>query len=745
MKITSILFSLFCFLLLPTAYSDEGVPQLPVKTSASIVHYGQQKYLAVHFINHPHWHTYWRNPGDAGLPTKIEFSDEADALELTEMPWPTPKRFIEKGNILAYGYDDGYSRFYKINSSTLPNIDFTITSTWLVCKHICIPGRVQMKTILEDGNLKKVIPSHMNVDQSESLKRLSALPSKSEWPSELDIILKKTKKENQLALYYNTQGEKSSTTLYKSSNLLFPISAPLISFGHESLYYNKSLTLSGRMFLEWDGEYETPPQQLPSDGQFETPLKVEFLYVNPITKKGTIVTKTFSSFQKEEDDKMNSFLGLLTQIIPNGPDTIKIDLSNVGDTQSNEEESENSFWKLLLFGFLGGLILNIMPCVLPVISLKLFGLIIHSDESHKKILKHNIFYTLGVLSTFMVLALVIIFVKSSGESIGWGFQLQSPTFVMLMILLLFIMALNLFGLFEFYTPGGKKLGNVALKKGFFGDFAGGILATILATPCSAPFLGAALTFAFSSSPLGIISIFMSIGLGLSFPFLLTGMFPKTINFLPRPGLWMEKVKKFLGLTLLFTLIWLVDVYVALTNGGLSLLKLNSIIVTLFFAVYFFKRISNNKLLQVIFFLIPLGLSYSLIKSHFNIQLGQSNSSQIIQDKSSMGLDWKPWSEEAMENLKNEQKLVFIDFTAKWCFTCKVNEKIVLDTDKFRKLVKDRDIHLLLGDWTKKDPKITSFLKKHKLVGVPAYFIQRPNGEIIKLGETITIKEIAKNL
>lgn len=729
-----------------TFAAGDDVPPIPVKTSASVISHEGTPYLAVHYENHPHWHTYWKNPGDAGLPTKIEFSSEAKSLELKEMPWATPKRYIENGNILAYGYDGAYTRFFKINDLVDGKKNFKITSSWLVCKHICIPGKVEMSVLYENKKITKVIPSHFDVTDEVAVQRLVNLPTEGQWPAELDIILKKTDKENQLVLYYNKQGDQSSASFYQSSNMLFPISAPLMSFGHEKLYYNSSKTISGRMTLEWDGEYETPEVPLPKNGKFEKPVEFKFLFVDPITKKATLISKKFSEFQPEDEKKMQSFLGLLTSIKPNGPDTKADSKGGHTPSQGVTNATETNFWMLLLFGFLGGLILNIMPCVLPVISLKLFGLIVHSDEGHSKILKHNLFYTLGVLSTFLVLALTILFIKNSGESIGWGFQLQSPTFVLFMVILLFVMALNLFGLFEFYTPGGKKLGNVELKKGFFGDFFGGVLATILSTPCSAPFLGTALTFAFSTSAFGIITIFLSIGLGLSFPFILTGIFPKTISFLPKPGLWMEKVKKFLGLTLLLTVVWLLDVYVALTDGGLSLLKVNSILVFLFFAFYFGAKISKNLFLRIIFFLVPIALGIGLIQGHMNPSVSApTGSSQLIQDKATSGLNWKPWSQEAMDSHKKAGELVFIDFTAKWCFTCKVNEKVVLDTDDFRSLVKEKNIKLLLGDWTKKDPRITKFLNANGLVGVPAYFVQRPDGELINLGETITINKIKSNL
>ena len=241
-----------------------------------------------------------------------------------------------------------------------------------------------------------------------------------------------------------------------------------------------------------------------------------------------------------------------------------------------------------------------MPCVLPVISLKLFGLIIHSNETKKQILKHNLSYTAGVLASFLILGAAVVILKASGDQIGWGFQLQSPLFVLTMMIILLVMALNMLGLFEFVTPGGKHLGNAEIKKGMGGDFINGVLATILSTPCSAPFLGTALTFAFTTSYLNIFLIFIAVGIGLSFPFLLTGFFPALIKFLPKPGLWMENLKRLLGLSLILTAIWLYDVFFAILSHEALGLYINTLFALIIFAFYFRKHMSKNRLFNAIF-------------------------------------------------------------------------------------------------------------------------------------------------
>ncbi|HLW56073.1 MAG TPA: thioredoxin family protein [Bacteriovoracaceae bacterium] len=387
----------------------------------------------------------------------------------------------------------------------------------------------------------------------------------------------------------------------------------------------------------------------------------------------------------------------------------------------------------IVFAFLGGLILNLMPCVLPVISLKLFSLIKYQESSQKKLLKHNFFFTLGVLSTFMALAAIVVALKVGGEEIGWGFQLQSPAFVLFMMILLFIMTLNLFGLFEFKTPGGSKLGSAQTKEGILGDFFTGVLTTILSTPCSAPFLGTALTFAFTTNYYTVFLIFLFIGLGLSFPFIMTSLFPASLKFLPRPGLWMEKLKYILGLSLLITTIWLYDVFVSLVEFDLISWRVNLLFALWFFLFFMYQKIKNRFVIGAII-LLTLGSTFVAFK---DIKLRTHTPFAQAASK------WTPWSEAKLSELKGE--LVFMDFTAEWCLTCKVNKKLVLDTNAFEALAQKYNVKLLRADWTKRDDHITQFLRRHNVVGVPAYFVQKKDGSIVHLGETISISKIEQHL
>ncbi|OUR96544.1 hypothetical protein A9Q84_09350 [Halobacteriovorax marinus] len=719
--------------------SKEVIPDLPVKATVSTFNDGTDNYLSLSYKNYPHWHTYWKNPGDAGLPLMYFFEIDGKKVTLEELEWPVPKKYIEEGNMLAFGYEGQYSLFFKLPKK-YSNGSFKIKSNWLVCKHICIPGQINFSGNIRNGNIEQLEGATLEVSKSTLLNQLKDLPAKRDFPSNLDIVLAKSvgDKENKLTLYYNLSLEKPGK-FNLEKNLLTPYPAGPFTFVREKVFIDSKNNLYAKHTIEWDGEYMEPEIPLPLSGKFKKPYTLKFLYANPENGKVEIIEHDIHTYSLTAATRFEKFTELLKPL--EAKSVIKTQVK----TEIPKAESETSLFSYLLLAFIGGLILNFMPCVLPVISIKLFSLIKNRNEDRSRVLKHNLSYTLGILSTFSLLALTIILFKGAGEQVGWGFQLQSPTFVLVMIFALFIFSLNLFGLFEFNTPGGSHLGDVKTKDSFFGDFLSGVLATVLSTPCSAPFLGAALTFAFTSSNSIIFLVFLFVGLGLAFPFLVTGFIPSTISFLPKPGMWMEKLKKFLGLTLVLTTLWLMDVYSALIEDSTELmLKLNIALSLCFFAFYLAKHITKSKVIKAISHILYLSLIVNIVMTPIVPSVGDS-SSKLLNEKNSKGLAWEKWSEDSMKKYSSTGQLVFIDFTAKWCFTCKVNERLVIDTDKFKNLVEKKNIKLLLADWTKRDVVIGNWLKKNGFVGVPAYFVINKKGELKNLGETITISEIRESL
>ena len=726
-----------------------------VKFQVTSFNHQGQTYLATTLRHLQGWHTYWKNPGDSGLPTKIRFSliqgDSQNLFEhpeLVELEWPTPKRYIEEGQIEVFGHSGDKTLFFSLSPALLKNLDgkkMQVHGTWLMCADICIPGETRINGMWKNGKWINDSQPHYELIEDILIGRLQNLPQMGKLPIDADLILVRDPNKEGLVLYSNFS-QISADDLIEKMNVLTPFKQSPLDFRREEIFQDKEKNLYLKMAIDWDGRYQTPPTELPIDGKFEKPLTLRFLFANPRTKKAEVVEKTFSEFSTQAFEGLERFHSMLTALNPiddsQQPSWDKSETA-LEDTAMEAPTVPQGLISFLLFAFIGGLILNLMPCVLPVISLKLFSLIKHGHEGQTRVLKHNLSYTFGVLVTFWVLTAVVILLKSAGEVVGWGFQLQSPIFVAFMALVIFVLGLNMFGLFEFATPGGSKLGNIKLEEGFSGDFFSGVLATILSTPCSAPFLGAALTFAFSSSSLTIFLVLSFVGLGLASPFLLTGFFPKLIAFLPRPGMWMDHFKKFLGLTLFLTTLWLLDVYSSLIIGTVGVLKLQTLLALIFFVIYVHQKMSRSWKLKIPLAGLILFLSFGVFSTPQSSGDYQGDGSALLQEKNMQGLDWIQWSEEGMGKLAEENELVFIDFTAKWCLTCKVNERLVIDTNRFKKMVDQYDIKLMLADWTRRDELIGNWLKSQGLVGVPAYFIQRPDGSLINLGETLTLSGLEK--
>ena len=450
---------------------------------------------------------------------------------------------------------------------------------------MCIPGEKILNGTISEGKLTS--DGEISISSTEIQTRFSNLPLKYN-KQDIDFVLTRTPNEDTpLTLYYQFNDTKATPKL-GAHYLITPFLQEPFDFLKEKLI-KEGEALIGKIPISWDGEYMEPVEKLPANGVFETPKTLKFLFYHPTEKKSFVVSKTFNKFLLDGAKKFETFFSNLKK------NSNEITKPSFPDSQEPEalEKKEEGLLLILLFAFLGGLILNFMPCVLPVISLKLFGLIKSSQTTRKEIFRHNIFYSLGVVVSFWALAAVILILKNSGESLGWGFQLQSPSFVAIVILILFIFALNLFGLFEFRVPGASKLGGVQLKEGATGDFFNGVLATILSTPCSAPFLGAALTYAFTSEGVITFTIFTFMATGLAFPFLIIAFFPSTINWLPKPGMWMDHLKKFLGLALLLTVVWLFDVFISLVDGSDAIIYFNTTLVFTFFWIYFSNKITKK--------------------------------------------------------------------------------------------------------------------------------------------------------
>lgn len=406
-------------------------------------------------------------------------------------------------------------------------------------------------------------------------------------------------------------------------------------------------------------------------------------------------------------------------------------------------------WLALLYGFLGGMILNLMPCVLPVISLKVFGFIRQAGEAPGKIFAHGLAFVGGIFAWFLGLAAVIIALKSGGAEVTWAFQFQNPWFNIGIGSVVFVFALNLFGVFEVVLPGraSNAMESASSASGLSGSFAQGVFATLLATPCTAPFLGTALGFAFSQSAAVILAMFASVAFGMALPYLLLTARPGWMRFLPRPGAWMERLKQFMGFPLLATLVWILSI-IGGQKGLDGVLWFIAFLLCLALACWIYGGFCGP-LSSLRSRTLAIGLALAIAFGGGGVFLGQKF--QSAGTAAAAGdIAWVPFSTSELAGLKSAGRSVFLDFTADWCITCKFNERTAIDTPAVRALLAEKNVVPMKADWTNANPEITSALKAFGRVGVPFYVIYpagKPESPIILpelLTESILI-EALKNL
>ena len=434
-------------------------------------------------------------------------------------------------------------------------------------------------------------------------------------------------------------------------------------------------------------------------------------------------------------------LGLMTVVLV-------VCLATAGGALAQGDASqETSLGMMLLFAYVGGLILNIMPCVLPVLSIKALGLVQQVEEGRRAVLLHGIAYTVGVLVSFGVMAALVVGLQASGKLVGWGFQLQSPLFVSILGALTFGFGLSLFGVFEVAMPGASKLDQVAASKhGPGGSFVSGVFAVVLATPCTAPFMAPALGFAMSQPP-AVLALFLEvIGLGLATPFLLLGIFPGWVRFMPKPGAWMETFKSLMGFLLIGTTIWLIDILahqVTITAVVEYLIFL--MVIALAGWIYgHWGGVMQSQKTRTIAFVVALALVAVGSQTFLGLEKRQAGVAKAVK---AGAIQWKDFATHDVLAMAKEGRTVFIDFTAEWCVTCKAFEKTVIETDEIKAAFAAGCVETVKADYTNEDEEITKWIKKYNRPGVPMYLIipaGKPDG-VITLPDLLTKAAILEGL
>jgi thiol:disulfide interchange protein/DsbC/DsbD-like thiol-disulfide interchange protein len=370
-----------------------------------------------------------------------------------------------------------------------------------------------------------------------------------------------------------------------------------------------------------------------------------------------------------------------------------------------------ALWYVLLLSFIGGMLLNLMPCVLPVVSLKVLSLLKTNQNQASTIRKSNLWFSAGICVSLILFSLIFISVRQAGQQLGWGFQLQSPSFVSFLTILFFLIGLNLIDFFEVQSIPLPGLGRVFQKQSASSDFISGFFTTLIATPCTAPFMAVAVGFALSQNNFTIISTFLALGVGLSFPYLVLAGWPQLGKLFPKPGAWMVTLKEFLAFPMFLTVAWLVWLLAQLTNSQSAFFMLTILILVVFFFWVRTNLFNKNPMAKKILMLLVAGGIFVMLLTMKNPKMSDT-------------IDWQAFNLERIE-ATSKDAIVFVDFTADWCITCKANERITFSNAEVIKSIQDNNVVMFKADWTRQNPEITSILRKYDRAGVPFYLLYKP--------------------
>ena len=397
----------------------------------------------------------------------------------------------------------------------------------------------------------------------------------------------------------------------------------------------------------------------------------------------------------------------------------------------SKKNSAESLILLLGFAFLGGIILNLMPCVLPVLFLKLFHLTKNAGETRSRLWKSTGMLVFGILASFWILAAIVVLIQAGNGFAGWGFQFQNPGFVAFMVVLLAAFAMNLLGAFELFLPGTAltKMDAATRREGLGGAFASGILMVLLSTPCSAPFLGSAMGFAFTQPPAILFLFFSMAAIGLAFPYILVAAFPSVLRIFPKPGAWMVKVQKILGLFLFGTAIWLVWIAYRMT-GGLGAAIIGAFgMFALLCSIAFgkFARPDKPFAREPVSLVVIAALFFAawFFAGKPSIDFNVREKARLAAEKTLDSDGWYRYSPETFQALSQNGNPVFVDVTADWCLTCKTNEAVFLESDAVKKAFEKANVILVRADYTLESENVTALLKTLGRSGVPAYAVYHP--------------------
>jgi len=626
----------------------------------------------------PHWHVYWKNPGDTGLATSVEWT-VPEGVQIGELEFPVPEKIITPPDFVSYGYEGELFFLAKVTVPEGLDLGETLSlkadASWLACEQMCIPGgaklALELPVATDDGGAASAWADAL----ADARSNLPADP--------------------------------------EGAVLTFEVLESTISAS-----------------IAWDGFEGVDPDSLyfyaEEEGLISSAAKQNFA----LSDSSLLVSMQKSEYHEGSVERLS---GVLVSEIGfpalGGTKAIYLDSARAVSAAASASGalpvgSSIGFAQALLFAFLGGMILNLMPCVFPILSIKVLGFVQQSGEDNKRAFTHGLTFAGGVIASFWVLAGALIALRAGGQSLGWGFQLQSPYFVGALLLIMFLLGLSLAGVFEVGTSAVSLAGKVK-GEGYGGSFFSGVLATAVATPCTGPFMGPALGFALTLSAFQSLTVFTFLALGMAAPYVVLSSFPKLIEKLPRPGPWMETFKQLMSFPMFATCIWLVWLMGAhVGNDGLIMVLGGLLVVAIGAWVYGrwsvpSKPAATRRVSTTVAAVIAVLGIWMLIPSE---EATNAVSLEEAGGPDQYGVVWESFSPEKVAAARADGKPVFIDFTAKWCLTCKANKAVVFASDEVKRRFEQLGVVMVKADWTKRNPVITEALEQFGRSGVPLYVL-----------------------
>ena len=660
---------------------------------------GSSTIVALRLDIEPGWHTYWRNPGESGLPTTLEWK-VPPGYAAGDIAWPAP-RALPAGPLVNYGYEGEVLHVVPLtvpaDAKTGSDVTLAARADWLVCRETCIP---------EGADLTLTLPVAAQAADDTA------------WHAKISTTREALPRPAPAA--WNARASASGALI----TLEF---TPASTHDVGTLHF----------FAERDGRIEpsAPQTVTQADGRIAVVLPVAHALVPDFKRLQGVVTAE-RGFDVEGVTRRAVTFDVALQGTPAaGP---KPSLAPVTDFTAPSAPLSMSLPLALAFAFGGGLLLNLMPCVFPVLSLKALTLASHAPRERSGSRREGAAFGAGVIVSFAALGAAILALRSAGEQLGWGFQLQSPAVVTTLAVLFFVMALNLSGVFEFGALLPSRVASWSLANRSANAFASGVLAVAIASPCTAPFMGAAVGYALGERVHVTLGVFLALGVGMALPYVLLAWFPAWRRALPKPGPWMVRLKQLLAFPLYATVAWLVWVLGAQV-GNDAVMRIGAVLVIVAFALWAWRAWRGGgraawATAAIIGLLAGLAIAWPLL------QWGERATAVASDARSSAtrGADdgWEPYSTQRVAELAAQGRPVFVDFTAAWCITCQVNKRLVLNDPRVRDAFARGGVALVRADWTRRDPAITQAHAALGRSGVPVYVLYGKGGEARLLPEVL---------